>query len=103
MDAELTVRDDAGTGSYQAVLAGQVVGVLRYARRDGRLVIRGAAVDPAYRGRGIAGRLVRTVLDDVAARGLSLTNYCGFVTDFLAANPEYLPLVDTRFPGMVPA
>jgi hypothetical protein len=34
---------------------------------------------------------------------LSVTNYCGFVTDFLAANPEYLRLVDARFPGKIPA
>jgi hypothetical protein len=100
---ELTVRDDVEAGNYEAVLDGQVVGVLRYDRRDGRLVVRGTVVDPGFRNRGIGARLVRAALDDVAAAGLSLTNYCGFVTDFLAANPEYLRLVDTRFPGKTPA
>lgn len=102
MDVELTVRDNVDAGSYEAVLDGQVVGLLRYDRKDGRLVIRGTVVDPAHRNRGVGGRLVRAALADVAAEGLSLTNYCGFVTDFLAANPEYLRLVDSRFPGKTP-
>lgn len=103
MDERLTVRNDADANSYQALLDGEVVGLLRYDRRGDRFVIRSTVVDPRHRNRGIAGRLVRTALDDAAAGGLSVTNYCGFVTDFLAANPEYLRLVDARFPGKIPA
>lgn len=103
MDERLTVRDDAEANSYQAVLDGEVVGLLRYDRKGDRLVIRSTVVDPRQRNRGIAGRLVRAALDDAAAGGLSVTNYCGFVTRFLAANPEYLRLVDARFPGKIPA
>ncbi|HKN96913.1 MAG TPA: GNAT family N-acetyltransferase [Pseudonocardiaceae bacterium] len=103
MEERLTVRDDVGAGSYQAVLDGEVVGVLRYDRRGGRFVVRSTVVDPKHRNQGVAGRLVRAALDDAAAGGLSVTNYCGFVTGFLAANPEYLRLVDARFPGKIPA
>lgn len=102
MDVELTVRDNVEDNAYEAMLDGRLVGRVRYERKPDRVVVRSTVVDPRYRHRGIGGRLVRAALDDVASAGLSLTNYCGFVTDFLAANPEYLRLVDGRFPGKTP-
>ncbi|HEX5117884.1 MAG TPA: GNAT family N-acetyltransferase [Pseudonocardiaceae bacterium] len=102
MDVELTVRDNVEDNAYEAMLDGRLVGRVLYERKADRVVVRSTVVDPRYRNRGIGGRLVRAALDDVASAGLSLTNYCGFVTDFLAANPEYLRLVDGRFPGKTP-
>ncbi|HEY1571801.1 MAG TPA: GNAT family N-acetyltransferase [Pseudonocardiaceae bacterium] len=103
MDVALTVRNNIEDNAYDAELDGRLVGRVLYDRKGDRVVVRSTVVDPRYRNRGIGGRLVRAALDDVAAAGLSLTNYCGFVTDFLAANPEYLRLVDGRFPGKMPA
>lgn len=103
MDVELTVRDNVEDNAYEAELDGQLVGRVIYDRKGDRVVLRSTVVDPRYRNRGIGGRMVRAVLDDVSTAGLSLTNYCGFVTNFLAANPEYLRLVDGRFPGKTPA
>jgi uncharacterized protein len=102
MDGQLTVRDNVADSAYEAELDGRLVGRVVYDRKGDRVVVRSTVVDPRYRNRGIGGRLVRAALDDIAAAGLSLTNYCGFVTDFLAANPEYLPLVDGRFPDKTP-
>jgi hypothetical protein len=42
----------------------------------------------------VASTLVRAALDDLTANRLSLTNYCGFVTDFIGAHPEYAGLQD---------
>ena len=44
--------------------------------------------------------MVRTVLDDLRERGDKLTNYCGFVADFIADNPEYQSIVDADRPGV---
>jgi len=38
-------------------------------------------------------------LDDVAASGLTLTSYCGFVDQFIADHPGYAHLIDPEHPG----
>lgn len=103
MSADITVRDNAESGRYEAVLGERVVGVIVYERRDGRMIIRHTIVGPGFRGRGVATDLVRETLDDLLANGVSLTNYCSFVTGFIADNPGYARLLDARQPGQSPA
>jgi predicted GNAT family acetyltransferase len=40
-------------------------------------------------------------LDDVRARGLTLTNFCDFVAHYIDAHPEYADLLDAAHPGHV--
>src|SRR4051812_6335412 len=89
------------SGSYEAVVNGQVVGMIVYhtPRGDQRVTLSHTIVEPAYRGRGIATRLVKHALDDLRAHDLKLTNYCTFVADYIADHPEYKELLDSRFPG----
>jgi uncharacterized protein len=42
--------------------------------------------------------LVRAALDDLVANGMSLTNYCSFVSEFIADNPGYATLLDPAQP-----
>jgi hypothetical protein len=70
-----------------------------YERAASRLMIRHTIVDPALRGRGLGRTLVRVALDDVRASGLTLTNFCSFVGQFIDANPKYRDLVDAQLPG----
>jgi predicted GNAT family acetyltransferase len=99
MDTRIEVRNNRDSRSYDAVLDGQVVGMIVYERLDSRLLIRHTIVDPALRGNGIATALARFALDDVRSSGLTLTNYCSFVASFIEANPAYRDLVDARHPG----
>jgi predicted GNAT family acetyltransferase len=101
MDREIVVRNNAESGSYEAVLDDEVVGMIVYERRDHRVVVHHTIVDPAYRQRGIATRLVRAALDDLIAQRLTLTNYCGFIGAFITANPSYAQVVDQHQPGHV--
>ena len=101
MSPEIAVHDNAESGTYEAILDGQVVGLIVYERRDGRRIFRHTIVDSGYRGRGIATDLVRAALDDLIARELKLTNYCGFIDSFIAANPGYARVVDPHQPGRV--
>jgi hypothetical protein len=50
-------------------------------------------VDPAFEGKGIAGRLVAGALDDIRRRGLLVTPICRFVRSYLRRHPEYADLV----------
>src|SRR4051794_18079852 len=101
MDTQIHVRNNHESRSYDAVLDGRVVGMIVYERVASRLMIRHTIVEPEFRGSGIGRTLVQAALDDVRASGLTLTNYCSFVGDFLEANPEYGDLVDAQFPGSV--
>lgn len=96
---EFTVQDNTNTGSYDAVADNRVVGMIVYRRYDTRIVFTHTIVDNDYRGKGIATRLVAGALEDVAAKGLTLTNYCTFVADYIADHPTYKTLLDPHFPG----
>ena len=94
MGLDIAIRNNTEAGSYDALLDDRVVGVIEYERVGDRMVFRHTVVEPAFRGRGVASTLVRAALDDLTANRLSLTNYCGFVTDFIGAHPEYAGLQD---------
>ena len=96
---DLIVRDNQQARCYEAVLDGTVAGMVIYERRGQRLVIRSTIVEPGLRGRGIGSRLVQDVLDRAAEQGDTITNYCGFVSDFIAGHPGYARLLDPEHPG----
>jgi predicted GNAT family acetyltransferase len=97
----MNMQKNDNSGSYEAVVDGQVVGMIVYytPRGDRRVTLSHTIVDPEYRGRGIATRLVKHALDDLRAQEMKLTNYCAFVADYIADHPEYKDLIDSRFPG----
>jgi uncharacterized protein len=96
----MQITNNDGRNCYEGVIDDQVVGVVVYKRIGGRVVIRHTVIEPEFRGKGLGAQLVRTVLDDLRKRGDKLTNYCGFVADFIADNPEYQSVVDADRPGM---
>ncbi|HEY3748724.1 MAG TPA: GNAT family N-acetyltransferase [Pseudonocardiaceae bacterium] len=96
MTADVTVRHNTEASRYEALLGDQVVGVVMYQRQGDRMIFEHTIVQPEFRGRGVAGQLVKAALDDVAANGWTMTNYCGYITDFIAHNPGYASLADVR-------
>jgi hypothetical protein len=101
MDSRIIIRNSTDSRSYDASMGNQVVGTIVYEPRDGRVVIRHTVVDPEFRGQGIASALAQVALDDLAASGKTLTNYCGFIADYIDRNPRYARLVDASKPGRV--
>jgi hypothetical protein len=99
MDSRITIRNSTDSGSYDAVLGDQVIGTLFYELRGNRMVIAHTVVDPEFRGRGIANALAQTALDDLVTSDMTLTNYCGFIADFINRNPGYAKVVDADKPG----
>jgi uncharacterized protein len=49
--------------------------------------------DPRFRGQGLAGKLIRHVLDDVHETRGKVIPTCEYVAHFIADHPEYQPLV----------
>src|ERR1700759_70106 len=96
----MRIINNDGKSCYGGGIDDQGVGVVVYKRIGGRVVIRHTVVEPEFRGKGLGAQLVRAVLDDLRKRGDKITNYCGFVADFIADNPEYRSVVDADRPGV---
>jgi len=92
-DEELELANEESAGRYTAKLNGAVVGLIDYAQRPGTAVSRHTETDPAYQGRGFAGRLTTYALDDLRRRGLSLVPVCPYTQRFLESHPEYADLL----------
>ena len=88
-DDGLRVVDVPASQRYEAQLGGLPVGFSEYRRVGDRLIFFHTEVDPAFEGRGIGGRLAAGALDDVRARGLTITVKCPFIASYLARHPEY--------------
>ena len=102
MTDDVTVKNNAESRSYDAFIDGEVAGSIVYEHAgDRRVVFTHTFVNPRFRGRGVGNALVRGALDDVRAKGLTLTNFCDFVARYIDAHPEYADLLDATHPGHV--
>lgn len=66
---------------------------LVYRLRDGRLTIEHTGVPEAIGGRGVAGALVREVLEYARAEGLRVVPACSYSAVYIRRHPEYADLV----------
>ncbi len=88
------VNDVADRHRYEIVEDGEVVGFLTYRIRHGVIEFIHTQVDPSHTGRGLAGTLVGTALDDARRRGLGVVPRCPYVRSYIdARSEEYLELV----------
>ena len=87
-DETIAVRDNTRAERYEAVRAGQIVGIVIYTRTRRRLELIHTVTDPAHRGEGVASVLVRTVLAEARAAQLPVMVICPFVESWLQRHPE---------------
>jgi predicted GNAT family acetyltransferase len=96
---QVTVQHNPSARSYDAIIDGQTAGLIVYERTADRLVLTHTIVEPEFPGRGVGTELVRGTLDALLREGSTVTNFCGFVADFIDAHPEYRAVLDTAHPG----
>ena len=86
----LVVRDTPQRSRYEATLGDDptLAGFLDYALGPGWIALRHTEVQEDFEGQGVGSRLVRSVLDDVRRRGLSVIPQCPFVVAWLQKHPE---------------
>lgn len=70
------ITDNTEEHRYEARLDGKLAGYLVHDRVGDVVDLPHTLVLPEYEGRGIAGRLTRHALDDIASRGLTVTPTC---------------------------
>ncbi len=83
------VTKNESESRYEAREDGVLAGFLDYTVTDGVVDLHHTEVDEAFGGRGIAGELVKGVLDGVRAEGLKATASCPYAATWIARHPEY--------------
>lgn len=93
MSQELVVRDNPSELRYEALLDDRVVGIIRYRKEPGLVVLVHSEVDLNLEGAGVGSELVRGALADIRARDLRVVPHCPFVIDYLRRHPDEADLV----------
>ena len=86
--ADVVITDDPEGRRYEAHVGDELAGWVEYGRVGSRLVAFHTEVPPEFGGRGIASALVRRVLDDARAAGLTVTPRCPFFQAHFQRHPE---------------
>jgi uncharacterized protein len=93
VSTEPEVVDNAAESRFEIRVDGSTAGFAAYELSPDKISFTHTEIDETCSGQGLAGKLVRTALDDVAARGLAVLPFCPFVRGWIIKNPGYLELV----------
>ncbi|MEU1689236.1 GNAT family N-acetyltransferase [Micromonospora sp. NPDC005707] len=92
--------DSPDHGRFELYRDSKLVGWLYYTHlRPNRYALRHTEVESSHRHEGVAGAMVRRVLDEIRAREGTITAICPFVVDYLPRTTAYADLIDARHPG----
>ena len=73
---------------------GTLAGFTTYKMRAGnRIIAVHSEVFPEFEHRGLAAELARQMLDDIRARGLTVSPRCPYVAKYIREHDEYADLV----------
>lgn len=90
LDPPPALRDNPDRDRYELWSGDELIGVEGYERgADGTLILLHTVVTEKFGRAGLARLLVSLVLDDVTARGGSVTPVCTYVHSFLTRFPQY--------------
>jgi uncharacterized protein len=92
--------DNTSQGRFEHYRDGELVGWLYYTHlRPNRYALQHTEVESSHQHQGVAGAMVRRVLDEIRSREGTITAICPFVVDYLSRTTTYADLIDTRHPG----
>lgn len=87
------IADNQALRRFELPVDGSVA-FANYRREPGRLVITHVETPPALQGGGVAGRLMKAVLDRARAEGVKVGPQCPYASAYIRRHPEYQDLVD---------
>jgi predicted GNAT family acetyltransferase len=90
---DLEIADAPAVQRYEALLDGELVGILEYVVKRGRIALVHTEVPPEHEGRGIAARLASFALAEARRRGLRVIPVCPYVRAYLERHPQDLDIV----------
>ena len=74
-------------------MAGEIAGFVDYRLEENQIAFLHAETEDGFRGKGIAGHLVRASLDSARGRGLAVLPFCPYVRRWIGEHPDYADLV----------
>lgn len=74
---------------YDVFFDGELAGFTEYIERDNDTDFIHTEIDDAFAGKGLGGVLARQAIEDVIARGRTITAHCPFIRGWLDKHPEY--------------
>jgi len=89
---DLEVIDNAEAGRFEVRL-GEAVAFAEYRLLQSGMLFPHTEVPPAFEGRGVGSKLVRTAVDSARERGLKVIPVCTFFAGYIKRHPEYHDLV----------
>jgi predicted GNAT family acetyltransferase len=87
------VVDNSSERRYEALLDGQVVGVIDYSLDGNVITLQHTIVPNQYEGQGIASSLASFALSDSRDRGRHVVPQCPFVASYITRHPETLDVI----------
>lgn len=81
------MRDNPERGRYELVVGERIVSIADYALEGDVVVVPHVETDPELRGRGMADRLMRGMLDDLRVRRLKIRPICSYAAAFVRDHP----------------
>jgi uncharacterized protein len=93
MDEPIRVVDNGEALQYEVHVGERLAGFAEYRALPGHVVFTHTVVLPEFEGRGVGSRLAAGALDDVRARGRTMTPQCPFFAAYVRRHTEYSDLV----------
>ncbi|SFD00428.1 hypothetical protein SAMN04487968_1209 [Nocardioides terrae] len=92
--------DNTDRGRFELHRAGELSGWLYYSHLNpNRYALQHTEVEPRHQHQGVGAAMVRRVLDEIRARGGTVTAICPFVAEYLSRTTQDADLIDPRHPG----
>ncbi len=91
---EVEVHNNTELSRYEAHIDGVLAGYAEYHLRSSSIVFTHTEVLPECEGKGVAGALVRSSLDEIRAAGVyDVVPLCPFYKKWIELHPDYADLV----------
>ena len=96
-DAEITLERNGRQGRYLLPLPGGEPARLTFVETGpDHIAIDYSFVPPAYRGRGVALKLIVKAVEDARAKGYKITPLCGYVAAEFRHHPQWAAVLERR-------
>ncbi|MFF5030482.1 GNAT family N-acetyltransferase [Nocardia salmonicida] len=88
-DPQRRVVRNVEKNRYDVFFDDELAGFTEYIERDNDTDFIHTEIDDAFAGKGLGGVLARQAVEDVIARGRTVTAHCSFIRGWLDKHPEY--------------
>ena len=87
--SNLDINHDASLCRFVLTVNGEYAGVVSYRQEEHFRDFNHTEIEPAFRGKGLSGPLIKAALDDTKKSGQRWAPTCSAVAHFIENNPGY--------------